>query len=212
MSQLQTVPTLKQRLADPSTTLEAIQGHLDSLAFEQQLKECMALGKKEQSRLFELAENNPCTLDDLVPAGTSPDQQVVFEGKNTLPVFTRFQKIFCRAKDDPNLLYGFNEGFTRKFIGPGYFVAHMCDVPPSKPHWPAHGASVVNYSMVPPSNDVVVPGWPKVKPNSSGLQMFVYKGTRDFMRKITDDVSIGEAFKGAKPLNNFFTLVRRPNN
>lgn len=169
----------------------------------------MALNKKAQSRLFALAVNNPCLLEDLVPADVKPGQEVILEGKNTLPLFTRFQKRFCRPSDGSALLYGYNEGFTRKLIGPGYFVTHMTDVAPSEPHWKDRSASVVNYFMVPPENDVVA-GWPKVVPNSRGLQMFVYKGTRDFMRKVTDDVSIGEAYKGEKSINNFFMLVRRP--
>lgn len=211
MSQLpQNIPTLKERLDDPNITLEAVQEHLNSLDFETRLAQCMKLGKKQQKRLFEIAATPPCTLDDLVGPDVPPATEVIFEGKNTLPIFTRFQKRFCRPKDGSAVLYGYNEGFTRKLIGPGYFVAHMTDVPPSEPHWPARAASVVNYFMVPPSNDDVVPGWPKVVPNSRGLQMFVYKGTRDFMRKITDDVSIGEAYKGDNSINNFFVLVRRP--
>ena len=50
--------------------------------------------------------------------------------------------------------------------------------------------------------------WPPVKPNSEGLQRFVYAGTRDFMRKVSDHVSIGTAYKGDKALDHYFTLCR----
>lgn len=211
MSQIpETIPSLRKQLENPNTTIEEVQRYLESLDFDARLAACMTLGRKHQRRLFQLAVNTPCTLDDLVPADVAPGVEVILEGKNTLPIFTRFQKRFCRPKDGSPVLYGYNEGFTRKFIGPGYFVAHMTDVPPSEANWPERGASVVNYFMVPPSQEDVVEGWPKVVPNSRGLQMFVYKGTRDFMRKVTSDVTIGEAFKGDKSIDNFFMLVRRP--
>lgn len=212
MSQLPAnAPTLKSMLADPTTTMSAVRTYLEAMSFDDRLAVCMKLGRKDQRRLFQLAaQNEPCTFEDFVPAGTPPNVEVILEGKNTLPVFTRFQKRFCAAKDGSARQFGYNEGFTRKFIGPGYFVAHMTDVPPSEPHWKERGALVVNYWMVPEPSDIVVPGWPKVVPNSKGLQMFVYKGTRDFMRKVADDVTIGEAYKGDKTLDNFFVLVRRP--
>jgi hypothetical protein len=47
-----------------------------------------------------------------------------------------------------------------------------------------------------------------VVPNSHGLQMFVFKGTSDFIRKISDHVSIGAAYKSDKPLDHYFMLVR----
>ena len=204
------IQSLKERLADPQTTLAQVQEHLNALPFDERLNQCMALGKKAQRRLFQLSDAPGCTLDALIPADIPGGTEVVLEGKNTLPLFTRFQKRFCWPKDRKDQLYGYNEGFTRRFIGPGYFVAHNTDVPPSEDGWAERGGSVVNYFMVPPSQNAVVDGWPKVVPNSRGLQMFVYKGTRDFMRKITDDVTIGEAYKGEKSIDNYFILVRRP--
>jgi hypothetical protein len=56
----------------------------------------------------------------------------------------------------------------------------------------------------------VVEGWPKVVANNVGLQVLVYNGTRDFMRRVSDHVSIGAAYKGENPLDHYFTLVREP--
>ena len=50
--------------------------------------------------------------------------------------------------------------------------------------------------------------WPAVKANDRGLQVLVYNKTRDFMRRVSEHVSIGMAFKVEKSLNNWFTLVR----
>lgn len=212
MSQLPTTaPTLKSMLADPTSRMSTVRAFLEAMSFDDRLAACMTLGRKDQRRLFQLAaQSEPCTFEDFVPAGTPATVEVIHEGKNTLPVFTRFEKRFCAASDGSARVFGYNEGFTRKFIGPGYFVGHMTDAPPSEPHWTERGAVVVNYWMVPEQSDIVVEGWPKVSPNSKGLQMFVYKGTRDYMRKVASDVTIGEAFRGEKSLDNFFTLVRRP--
>ena len=89
-------------------------------------------------------------------------------------------------------------------IGPGYFVAI-----PTEGHegWPSRGAVVVDYFQVP--DGPVVDGWPKVKPNSSGLQMFVYNKTRDFMRRVSSHVSIGAAYKVEKALDHYFVLCRQ---
>ena len=69
---------------------------------------------------------------------------------------------------------------------------------------------VVDYLMVP---DADVPEhWPKVVPNSRGLQRLVYHRTRDFMRRVANDVSIGRAStedgRGDRWLDYWFTLVR----
>ena len=51
-------------------------------------------------------------------------------------------------------------------------------------------------------------GWPRVRSNREGLQRLVYYGTRDFMRRVSQHVSIGAAYKGEKPLDHYFTLCR----
>lgn len=203
-------PSLDALLQDPNTTIATVQEQLRSLDFEDRLAACMKLGKKAQRRLYQLSVDEPCTLESMVPADIPPRTEVILEGKNSLPIFTRFEKRFCWAEGDDKVLYGYNEGFTRKFIGPGYFVAHLTNDPRGDTSWVKHGASVVNYLLVPPSQDAVVEGWPKVVPNTRGLQYFVYRGMTDFMHKVTDDVSIGAAFKGEKDMDSYFVLVRRP--
>lgn len=202
-------PSLNTLLKDPTTTLEDVQQHLAALDFDARLAASMSLGKKAQRNLYNLAANNPCTLEDMVPADVPPKTPVVLEGKNSLPIFTRFQKIFA-WNEDKTLLYGFNEGFTRKFIGPGYFIAHLTDDTLGQEGWTSHAHSVVNYHVVPPNQDAVPTDWPKVVPNTQGLQRFVYRGMNDFMRKITDEISIGGAYKGDKDFDSYFVLVRRP--
>ena len=112
---------------------------------------------------------------------------------------------FARPEDGSARLFGYNEGATRAWIGPGFFVA----VPTAgNAAWEERGAVVIDYFQVP---DGPVPaGWPAVKRNDQGLQVLVYNGTRDFMRRVSREVSIGTAYKGEKKLDHYFTLCRLP--
>ena len=60
-----------------------------------------------------------------------------------------------------------------------------------------------------PMDGAVPSDWPKVVPNTQGLQRFIYHGTRDFMRRVSQHVSIGAAYKGEKKLDHYFVLVRQ---
>jgi len=176
--------------------------HLDSLAHPDRLRECQSLSGGDQKRLFRKAgESPPLDLAFFVPSATPPLTQVVHHGKNSQPLFRDFQKRWCRPVDRDDRLYGYNETVVRPLIGPGYFVAH--DTEPGD----ERGAVVVDYFMTPPA-DGRAPGWPEVKPNSSGLQRFVYHQTRDYMRRVSAHVSIGEAHRLEKKVMGWFILCR----
>ncbi|MDA1267243.1 MAG: hypothetical protein O2816_19350 [Planctomycetota bacterium] len=135
-----------------------------------------------------------------MPPGTPPATQVIHAGRNSLPVFTTFEKRFTRVEGRDDVLYGYNEGATRPLIGPGYFVAHF---------FADRGEIGVDYLQVPPTGALLPAGWPKIKPNTSGLQMLVYAGMVDYMRKVSSHVTIGRAYKkGTKELPHTFLLCR----
>ncbi len=196
--------SLAEMILKDDASITEIAAWLDAQSHDVRLEAAMSLGKKEQSRLWQLAEASaPLSLDYFVPPNVSDLTQVTHHGRNTLPVFKRFQKPMCRPAGESDRLFGYNEGSTRKFIGPGFFVAHATA---GNPEWEARGAVVVNYFKVPDAD--VAPGWPKVKPNTSGLQTFVYNKTRDFMRRVSAHVTIGEAFREEKSMNSWFVLCR----
>ena len=89
------------------------------------------------------------------------------------------------------------------WIGPGFFVGKKTA---GNAAWEERGKVVIDYFEVPDSP--VVEGWPKVVPNSKGLQVFVYHKTRDFMRRVSNHVSIGEAYKKEKSMGVNFILCR----
>jgi hypothetical protein len=197
---------LSRLIHDSGATLDAIAQHLDGLSHADRVEALAALGRGDQRALYNRAKNSaPITRDFFVPAGTKPLTAVVHHGKNTLPIpgFTRFAKVFALPEDGTPRLFGYNRGRSEGIVGPGYFVT--VDTA-GNAAWEARGPVVVDYFQVP---DGPVPaGWPRVKPNSSGLQVFVYNGTRDFMRRVSAHVSIGAAYKGEKALDHYFTLCR----
>jgi hypothetical protein len=199
--------TLDDRIDDERTGIDAIGAYLDGLDAGTRAREVGALGRARQRLLYEKAAHAaPLGLDDFV-GDAGARAEVIHDGRNTLPLpppLRRFQKRFCRPDRDGARLFGYNEGPTRRVVGPGYFVA----IPTAgRPHWTARGAIVIDYFQVPDGE--VAAGWPRVIGNGRGLQRFVYDHTRDFMRRVSRHVTIGAAFKGERPLDHYFVLCRR---
>jgi hypothetical protein len=178
----------------------AIGAFLDGLAHAERVEAIAALsGGRIQRRLYEAVKDAPCvTAADLVAPETPPLREVVFEGKNSLPAFTRFQKRFCRAPagNAPATLWGYNHQTLAWLTGPGYFVVHDDD----------RGAAI-DYRDVPGAHPA---GWPDIKPNDVGLSRFVYGHMVDYMRRVSRDVFIGAAYRHGRETGNYFVLCREP--
>lgn len=203
--------SLKAMIDDPAVSIDAIASWLDGLDHATRKAEAFTLDRATQRALYEQAAAGPAvTLDHFVPDAVPDRTEVIHHGRNTLPLPAGqklFEKRFARpAEGDERRgsgVYGYNEAPTRGLIGPGYFVAVETA---GQPEWEPRGAVVVDYFQVP--EGPVVDGWPKVVPNSRGIQFFVYNKTRDFMRRVSAHVSIGAAYKKEKALGHFFILVR----
>lgn len=191
---------------DPHAGIAEIATHLDRLDATTRWGEVSALGRSRQRTLFDKAAHAPAIDFAHFVGDASEREEVIHDGVNTLPVpppIRRFQKRFCRPASGDRL-FGYNEGVTRRWIGPGYFVA----IPTAdKPAWSARGAVVVDYFQVP--DGPVAASWPPVVDNHWRLQRFVYEATRDFMRRVSKHVSVGAAFKRERPLDHYFVLCRR---
>ncbi len=198
--------TLAQLIAEEKPIAE-IAAYLDALSFPDTKAETHALDRNQQRKLYQLAAHSlALTFEDLTPSSVPARTEIIHHGRNTLPLpgpFRNFEKRMCKPDSGGEKAFGYNEGMTRRFIGPGYFVAI-----PTAGHdgWPERGPIVVDYFQVP--QEPVVTGWPKVVANTVGLQFFVFNKTRDFMRKVSDRVSIGAAYKVEKALDHYFVLVR----
>ncbi len=191
--------TLAELIA-ASASMPDIAAHLDRLESATRLEQALALGERDQARLFDLAKDaRHLGLGELVPPGTPPLVEVVHEGRNSLPLFRRFAKVMCRpdGDDSPEQLWGYNRNpaLVATTVGPGYFVvvAH------------GDGESLVDYLRVPPRKPEA---WPAILPNDARLSRFVYNGTQDVLRGVSTHVSIGRATRAGKVMNNWFVLCR----
>ena len=191
-------------LARENLDMNAIAEHLNGVSNADRTREVMGLSRREQRKLFDAAEGSRAIdLDFMVPPSLPPLTEVVHEGKNTMPVFRRFAKVLCRPPEDgpADERWGYNRQrqtpIVESAVGPGYFVAGPHRVP---------GEVLVDYLRVPPTKPAA---WPPILPNSARLSRFVYNGTQDVLRGVSDHVSIGRAMKGGRWLPAWFVLVRQ---
>lgn len=199
------VMTLAKFIENGLTHIGEIATYMDALDHRSRLKEIHRLNPRAMAMLYErAADAPPLALEHFVPRDRPALTRVTHHGWNSLPAFRRFQKPCCRPVDDNgDRLFGYNEGFTRPFVGPGYFVIHPTE---GTPHWERRGALVIDYFLEP--DGPVAPDFPRLRPNCQGLARLVYFQTRDFMRRISHHVSIGAAYKIEQPLNVYFILCR----
>jgi hypothetical protein len=189
-------------LRGPDVDVPTIEAYLDGLDNRARIDAVTSLGRAAQERLYTAVEGHRILrAADLVPLDQDPMREVVFEGRNTLPAFTRFAKVLCRP-DDPKAasageLWGYNRnsGFVETAVGPGFFVAYD------------HGDAevLVDYLRVPPRRPE---HWPEILNNDTRLSFFVYNGTRDVLRGVSEHVSIGRASRRGRIMNIWFVLCR----
>jgi hypothetical protein len=197
---------LQALIGDTTSGIEAVAALLNGLSEDEKLGALRSLGRGAQRLLYrKAAPSRPLTLSDFVPATRVPLDAVRHAGTNTLPLpgsLRYFEKRFCRPEDGSARLFGYNESPFVGTIGPGFFVA----VPTAgKPEWERRGGVVVDYFQIP--DGPVAASFPPVVPNTKGLQRFVYHQTRDFMRRVSDRVTIGAAYKIEKALDHYFVLL-----
>lgn len=194
--------TLRSLLERPSPDASQIGAFFDALRLGETIAAVRALsGAKLQSALWRaVARNAPVTVADLVPQDYPAMKPVVFHGKNSLPVFSHFQKICFRPRpaEFSHTLWGYNETSIRGVIGPGYYVVR------DTPRDPLGGAAF-DYRELPRDR---LPSWPEIRANNVGLSRFIYNGTVDFVRRVSNLVFIGSATRLHRELGNYFVLAR----
>ncbi len=190
------------RIDESPVDVRRIAELLDSLDHDRRVAATRALDRSRQRRLYAAAEGfRPVRLPDLVPPEAGDLATVRHFGKNTLPVFSHFEKRFCRPAgadaSKPGELYGFNFQALEWLTGPGYFVASE---DPNRPEvW-------IDYSRLPPAQP---PGWPEIRSNERGLSRFVYGFMIDTLRRVSEHVTIGSAARRGKDLGSWFVLCRQ---
>lgn len=185
------------RALQEEQSIESIAEALDQLSPEDRVVQSRSLGPKDQKKLWNLCEGRAVTLEQIVPENRV-GQTVRHLGRNTLPAFKIFEKRFMRASAEQVDLWGYNEGPTRKLVGPGYFICRQSDQKEI-------GSIVVDYEKLPTE---APEGWPAIKPNEAGVSRLVYAYMHDYLRKVSEHVTIGRAYRKGKESPNYFTLCR----
>jgi hypothetical protein len=188
--------TLSQLISSKSSPT-ALVALLDAASDQQRLEQTLKLSSREQAQLFELVDAaRPFPLDDLTPKKTAL-QGVTHEGRNSLPAFRHFAKVFCVPDTAPAERWGYNRNppLVHRTVGPGYFVAVQ------------HGPNevLIDYTLTPPRKPA---DWPEIAHKYTKLSRFVFFGTQDVLRRVSEHVSIGRARRGGRWMDNWFVLCR----
>ena len=106
--------TLGSLLDATGSTAGEVASHVAGQSLAECLGECLALSAAQQRRLWQLASSAAAA-----PAGELlADTTATFAGRNSLRLFSRFEKWFARQD---GLLIGCNRHALGPLIGPGYF-------------------------------------------------------------------------------------------
>ena len=195
--------TPAEKLAAALTTeplsLSAVSEALEEAAVDERVRLLRTIKGRDQARLWIAAEGQKVPLEHLVPEGGEAAREVIHAGKNSLPMFTCFEKRFCRDATEAERLWGYNEGATRGIVGPGYFVARVDE---------KTGSACVDYYDIPPEGATLPSTWPAKRPNEAGLSRFVYAKMVDHLRQVSPHVVVGRAIRGGTVTDNYFLLCR----
>jgi hypothetical protein len=183
-----------------SLDMKALSTAFDAASHDVRIQAIRHFTPKIQRRLFDAAEGQRVTLTQIIPTTIPAMRPVRHHGQNTLPAFRQFEKRFCRPESgqDANgreVLWGYNHQAFSLFTGPGYYVAYDD---------PATGEVCVDYRELPPGKPEE---WPAILSNKARLGILVYYNMVDRLRRVSEHVTIGRAYKG-KPMSAWFTLVR----
>ncbi len=185
---------------EPNVDLKNLARILDGLGHEGRVHTIGTWTKKDQERIFEASKGHmPLDLDFLVPSGVESLVEVIHDGKNTLPMFTHFQKRFVKLEDEELAMGGYNQQSMRWLTGPGYFGV-------TKGEGEHEGELLLDYRKIPkhkPSS------WPEIRANDGLVSGIVNGGMVDYLRGISTHVSIGVAYKNGRHRNEWFALVRK---
>lgn len=176
--------------------LPALSVYLDSIDSLARVRDVRSLTAQEQARLFDAAKDfRPLDPSCFVPSDTPPMTEVIHYGRNSLPALRLFEKHFCNVSAEGVQVCGYNEQPIRLLTGPGYFSVRQ----------ETEFEVAIDYTQLPRDKPIT---WPRVIPNSARLGRWIYDGTLDIVRGISEHVVIGRATKVGVPLDNWFVLCR----
>jgi hypothetical protein len=164
---------------------------LDAATAPDRIAAVQAMSRDAQKRLWSVASSGSLAAGELITAGAA-DGTERFAGRNSLALFSRFEKWFFRSGGGT---FGMNRHPLMPLIGPGYFGVQ------ERPS----GGLVFAYRQLP---DAAPQGWPEVRSNDRGLARAVYGGLVDEVVWVSRDVLVGAAFRDGRPMDSYFVLAR----
>lgn len=175
--------------------MDALEAALNEASHDERVAASREFSGKLQKKLYEASKGRDVTLDYMVPTD-EPLKEVIHVGTNTLPAFRHFEKRFCRPSSDEHgdVLWGYNHNWYWPVTTPGYYAAYQNE----------NGELWVDYTRDVPEKPA---DWPPLMPNNRRLGHVVFKGMVDRVRRVSDHVTIGRAYK-KKAMNAWFVLVR----
>jgi hypothetical protein len=180
--------------AEPRT----ISAYLDQLPEPSRIAASRSLDGRLQRALYAMFEGVlALRLRDVVPEHVPDLTPVRHFGRNSMPLFTHFEKRFYRISGNTTELAGANFHALQPLTGPGYYMA-VEDL--------EHGELLVDYRRVPA---VAPQGFLPIAPNTGLRNGTVFGNLIDRVRRVSEHVSIGSASKQGKELGSYFTLCRQ---
>ncbi len=172
------------------TNQEALYESLNSTDHNARVAWLRSLSGKEEATLYALCEGTTLTVEELHRGS----DMVILEGWNSLPAFRTFQKRVIVHEDQ---VQGYNHQALSWLTGPGHFQIRPSEEVP--------GEVWFDYIWEPSSTPNL---FPPPRANTSGISTLVYGHMIDIVRKVSDHVYIGRAYKKGKETPNYFGLVR----
>jgi hypothetical protein len=168
--------------------------YLNELSPNDRVQQVLSITGRGVKYLYDAAAGaEPLRLDEFVPEDEKGT--VIFEGRNSLPLFTRFQKRFARMGGQ---VIGYNHQTMSFVTGPGYFVVRAASGEGQ------HAEELYfDYTAAPPGEPA---GWPPFRANDKGLSRLVYANMLDYCRRVANGVLVGKAYKLGVDQKAYFTL------
>lgn len=194
--------SIQAYFSDKQCDLPGLAKYLDNLPQAQRIKEATSFNSKQQQALWTASEGGErLKIEDFVPSSKETHSEVIHWGRNSLPVFKLFQKRMCKVAEG-NEPSGYNEQAIKAITGNGYFVCRETNSDDADDH-----GVVIDYTQTPSEK---AGDWPPLAPCKERLGRFIYDGNYDYMRKVSQHVTIGRAKKAnsEKWMPNWFVLCR----
>jgi len=182
------------KMVQDGESIDKIAQYLDKLSHSDRLAEMYKIKGKWQEKLFGMGKKE-AKMDIFFPSLYKVEEEIMYHGMNSLPIFNFFKKPIFKT-GDPNLLIGYNKQPMMWLTGPGYFAVMK------KPE--TENEITFDYTV---SVTSVISGWPKPVDNKKGISKFVYGGLRDEIRTVSNNIYISKAVKQNKS-PTYFILCR----